>query len=821
MALVDFYKKIVVFSIFSLSILTTTAQNNGRLSGVVVDKLTQKILPNVSVSIEGIAKGAIADTNGIFRIIGIPLKTYNIIFSLVGFKKQTLFNVVINAGNENNFNIELEQSGGALTEVLVKTNKRTARAATLETPLSVQRLTTEEIKSNPGGNFDISKVIQSLPGVGGGAGGGGFRNDIIIRGGAPSENVFYLDGIEMPVINHFQTQGSAGGPQGILNVSFIEDVKLSSSAFDARYDNALSSVFQFKQKTGNRNKLQGNVRLSATELSGTLEGPLSKDKKTTFLASIRRSYLRLLFTAIDLPIRPSYWDFQTKITRQIDKKTTLSFIGIGAIDDFRFAAIKKATPEKLYILNSNAFIKQWTYTAGLSLKRLVKNGFVNIALSRNTFDNDVNQYEDNTTQIEAQKTLTYRSRETENKLRVDINKNINDWKIAYGTVAQVSEYDTKTFAVLRRELKDGFGNIIQNAVTVNFTSPLNSFLRYGAFAQVSKRFFNSRLGVSAGLRSDMNTFTTTGNNGFKTLSPRISARYILADKWTANASIGRYFKIAPYTILGFADNANNLVNKNSLYQRSDHYVAGVEYLPNDGLRFTAEGFYKDYANVPVSISKGISLANLGGDFNVLGNEAVVTNGKGRAYGFEFFAQKKLTNKFFGILSYTFYRSEYAGLDNKLIASAWDNRHLLTVTWGYKFPRNIALGLKFRYQGGAPYSPFDDVASKANYLSLGQGIVDYARLNTRRLGGFNSGDVRIDKKWNFKKMTIDLFLDVTNWYIAKNPAIPTYTFRRNANNTAFLTTNGLPINMNGSNAIPILLSNDDPQVTPTLGFIIEF
>ena len=616
MALVDFYKKIVVFSIFSLSILTTTAQNNGRLSGVVVDKLTQKILPNVSVSIEGIAKGVIADTNGIFRITGIPLKTYNIIFSLVGYKKQILFNVVINAGNENNFNIELEQSGGALTEVLVKTNKRTARAATLETPLSVQRLTTEEIKSNPGGNFDISKVIQSLPGVGGGAGGGGFRNDIIIRGGAPSENVFYLDGIEMPVINHFQTQGSAGGPQGILNVSFIEDVKLSSSAFDARYDNALSSVFQFKQKTGNRNKLQGNIRLSATELSGTLEGPLSKDKKTTFLASIRRSYLQLLFTAIDLPIRPSYWDFQTKITRQIDKKTTLSFIGIGAIDDFRFAAIKKATPEKLYILNSNAFIKQWTYTAGLSLKRLVKNGFVNIALSRNTFDNDVNQYEDNTTQIEAQKTLTYRSRETENKLRVDINKNINDWKIAYGTVAQVSEYDTKTFAVIRRELKDGFGNIIQNAVTVNFTSPLNSFLRYGAFAQVSKRFFNSRLGISAGLRSEMNTFTTTGNNGLKTLSPRISASYILADKWTANASIGRYFKIAPYTILGFANNANNLVNKNSLYQRSDHYVAGIEYLPNDGLRFTAEGFYKDYANVPVSISKGISLANLGGDFNV-------------------------------------------------------------------------------------------------------------------------------------------------------------------------------------------------------------
>ncbi len=813
--------RMTLLIVLTLLFATAKAQDRGRISGIVVDKLTQKTLVNVQVTIEGTTISSLSDTNGVYSIINVPLKTYNISFSIAGYKTEIVYNLVINAGNEKNINIELEPSNTSSNDIVIKANKRTAKAATIETPLSVQRLTIEEIKSNPGGNFDISKVIQTLPGVGGGAGGGGFRNDIIIRGGAPTENVFYLDGIEVPVINHFQTQGSAGGPQGILNVSFIEDVKLSSSAFDARYDNALSSVFQFKQKTGNRNKLQGNIRLSATELATTLEGPISKNKKTTFLVSARRSYLQLLFTAIDLPIRPSYWDFQTKVTHQINKKTTISFIGIGAIDDFRFAAIKNATPEKLYILNSNAFIKQWTYTTGLSLKRLVKNGFVNVALSRNSFDNDINQFEDNTTKVPSQKTLAYTSRETENKLRIDVNKTVNNWKIAYGATAQVAEYNTKTFAVIRRELRDDLGNVIQNPIGVNFKSPLNSFLRYGTFAQVSKRFFDSRLGVSAGLRTDMNNFTTTGNNPLKTLSPRISASYIVADKWTANASIGRYYKIPPYTILGFADNANTLVNKNSLYQRADHYVAGVEYLPNDDLRFTVEGFYKKYANVPVSINKGISLANLGGDFNVLGNEAVVTNGKGRAYGIEFFAQKKLTKNFFGILSYTFYKSEYAGVNNKLIASSWDNTHLLTVTWGYKFPRNIELGLKFRYQGGAPYTPYDNAASQANYLSQGQGLLDYAKLNTLRLRSFNSGDVRIDKKWNFKKITLDLFLDVTNWYIAKNPAIPTYTFKRNADNTAFLTTNGLPININGSNAIPTLLKNDDPQVTPTIGFIIEF
>ena len=319
----------------------------------------------------------------------------------------------------------------------------------------------------------------------------------------------------------------------------------------------------------------------------------------------------------------------------------------------------------------------------------------------------------------------------------------------------------------------------------------------------------------------MNTFTTTGNNGLKTLSPRISASYILADKWTANASIGRYFKIAPYTILGFADNANNLVNKNSLYQRSDHYVSGLEFIPNDGLRFTLEGFYKKYNNVPVSLRDSISLANLGSDFNVLGNEAVVTNGKGKAYGVEVFVQKKLTNRFFGILSYTYYRSEYSGINNRLVPSSWDNKHLLSVTWGYKFSRNWELGLKFRYQGGAPYSPYDEIESRTNYLSQGQGIFDFSRLNNIRLGSFNSSDVRIDKKWNFRNTTIDIFLDVSNWYLARSPAVPSYTFKRTADNSGFVTTDGRPIQANGSNAIPILLKNDDPSVTPTIGFIIEF
>jgi len=802
-------------------VFTAHAQKTGSITGYVVDKLSQQPLQRVTIKLGGSALATVADSLGKFRIPNIPVNSYSLVASKVGYQTTTLYNIVITSGNENSFAIELEKQETALTEVVVKANKRTVRAATLETPLSVQRLTSEEIKSNPGGNFDISKVIQALPGVGGGQQGGSFRNDIIIRGGAPGENVFYLDGIEVPVINHFQTQGSSGGPQGILNVSFIEDVKLSSSAFDARYDNALSSVFQFRQKTGNPNRFQGNFRLSATDAALTLEGPLSKNKKTTFLASVRRSYLQLLFQAIDLPIRPNYWDFQTKITHQINNKTTLTLLGIGAIDEFRFEAPKAGTPEKLYTINSNVLVNQWNYTIGLSLKRNISNGFWNLALSRNYFNNDIEKYEDNQNPTAANQSLDVLSAEAETKLRFDVNKNLDGWKIAYGASAQLADYTNTTFNVIRKELRDAGGNLVQPAVVANFKSPMQAFFKLGAFIQAGKRFASNRLGISTGLRTDMNTFTGLGMNGLQTLSPRISLSYVLADKWTWNASAGIYYKMPPYTILGFADNNNVLVNKNARYQRSIHYTTGAEFLPNDGLRFTIEGFYKQYSHVPVSVRNGISLANLGTDFTLLGNEAVNTNGKGKAYGIEFFAQKKLTKNFFGILSYTYYRSLYSGSTGKYIASSWDNRHLLSITWGYKFPRNWELGLKFRYQGGAPFTPFDETLSRLNYLSQGVGTLNYTQLNNNRLSGFNSSDVRIDKKWNLRKITIDVFLDVTNWYVAKNPAIPEYTFKRNATNTAFETTDGLPVKPDGSNAIPTRVKNDDPFVTPTIGVIFEF
>ncbi len=797
-----------------------TAQSTGILVGSVTDKLTQEAIIGATIRLEDTQLGTITDVEGKFKLAGIPPKTYNVTVSYLGYATQTRYNIVITTGNANFVNVELETDAKSLGEVTISENK-SVRIASAETPLSIQNLSAQEIKANPGGNFDISQVIATLPGVGGTAASGAFRNDLLIRGGGPGENVFYLDGVEIPVINHFSTQGATGGPQGILNVSFIEDATLSTSAFNARYDNPLSAVLQLRQRDGNPERFQGNFRLSGTEAAITTEGPLSK--KTTFLASARRSYLSLLFDLINLPIRPDYWDFQYKVTHKFNAKTSLTVLGVGAIDNFEFALPKEATAENIYIFSSNPLIKQWNYTQGFTLKHLIENGFWNLTFSRNMLDNQLDQFRENydgQQRDESKRTLGVNSQEIENKLRFDFNKYLGNWRISAGAGLQYVKYNNRTFTNIRPEIKDSLGNIVQDAINLRFNSAID-FFKFGLFAQANRSFFNNRIALSAGIRADGNTFTSDGANLGNTLSPRVSLSVALTEKWKLNASVGRYYKIAPYTVLGYRDENNTLVNKNVPYTYNDHYVAGLEYVPTPTLRITVEGFYKQYRNYLITTNDGISFANQGGGFGIVGNEPVRGGGKGETYGLELFVQQKLWRNFFFVGSYTYFYSRFAGVDGKLVASSWDNRHLLALTLGKKFRKNYELGVKWRFQGGSPYTPFDETASRQNYLNIGEGTLDYTRLNSQRLPNFSQLDIRIDKKWNFKKTTFDLYVDVTNLLARANPSLPSYTFKRKDDNSDFATTDGQPIRLDGSNAIPYLLPPSAASVIPTIGFIFEF
>lgn len=801
-----------LFFIFYGNILS--AQTMGTINGVVKDKNTQETLTGVVLRFVGEASLNITtDENGSFSI-QLPVGKYNLETLYFGYAPFMLYNINLSSGNAQILQIELDEKSQELEEVVINTGK-SVRATNMITPVATQRLTAEEIKVNPGGNFDVSKVIQVLPGVAGGTTPN--RNDIIVRGGGPSENVYYLDGIEIPVLNHFQTQGASGGATGILNVSFIQDVQLASSAFDAKYGNALASTINIKQRNGNPDKLSGNFRLSGTEFAAMLEGPLGN--KTTFMASARRSYLQFLFKLLDLPIRPDYYDFQYKVNHKINNKTELTFIGIGAIDNFKLAVPKKSDANTEYINRANPLINQWNYTVGITLKQLIDNGYYTVALSRNMFFNGADRYANNAIK-NGPKLYSLESHETENKLRFDMNKFKNGWKYSYGLDAQYVKYDADIFNTTKEEITDNEGNVISPAISFSSNTAID-FFKFGVYGQVAKYFFDDRFLVSGGIRSDVNTYTEGGLNLFRSISPRASFSYVINTKWNISASVGSYYKLPVYTMLGYKDSNGTLANKDLKYTNSIHYTIGTEFLPRNDFRITLEAFYKDYGNYPTSLTSGISYANIGTDYSAVGSDNYTSTGKGRVYGFEGYIQQKLIKNLFYVASATLYKSEFSGIDDKFSPSTWDYGFIVSSTLGYKFKNNWDIGLKYRIAGGQPYTLFDMTASTEMYLTTGTGIYDYSQLNKKRLPAFNQLDLRVDKKVNFKKVSLNVFADFQNILLYKTPSLPKFTFERNEDNTNFKTTDGLPIKADGSNAIPFILNERSATVVPSIGFIFEF
>lgn len=767
------------------------AQSTGQLSGFVRDARTQEPLIGVTIRLEDTELGGVTDVNGYYTISNVPAKTYNVTATYVGYQALTRYNVVVRSGGNPELNFALNEAADELNEVVIEASPFEKM---VETPNSIQRLSQEEIATYPGGSNDIAKVVQSLPGVSGSV---GFRNDVIIRGGAPNENVYYLDGVEIPNINHFSTQGSAGGPVGLLNVSFIEGVTLSTSSFPAQYDNVLSGVLQFDQRNGNPQERRVNFRLGASEAALTVEGPVIMPQadslaKTTFIASVRRSYLQFLFKLIGLPFLPDYWDYQYKVNHKINDRNDIYITGVGSIDDLRINLPEDATLEQQAILDQIPVIRQRTNTVGVSWRKRFRDGkgFLSTTLSNNILNNTFQQYADN----ENQQGLLFSnaSVEDEKKLRFELTNFLNAWTISSGLLTQYSHYTNTT---------TGAGNEIAYETDL-------SFYRVGLFTQISRPLLNERLTPSFGIRADGNTFTSDGMNLLNTLAPRFSLSYMIAPRWTINASAGRYYKIPPYTILGFKNENGAYGNQDSPYIRSEHLVGGLEFLPRRSTRITLEGFYKKYRQYPVSISKGVSLANLGGDYEVLGNEDVSSSGKGRAYGVEFLLQQKLNRNFYGILAYTLYWSEFTGLDpDRYIPSTWDNRHLLTFTGGYKLPRNWEIGVRVRYLGSRPYAPVDIEASTAAYPTI---IEDYDRLGEERLKPFNQTDIRIDKKWNFTNWTFNVFVEVQNVLGNDLPQPPAYTLARGEDGQIMMPRQLI--------TVP---GSDDSASIPTIGIVIDF
>ncbi|MFM1874876.1 MAG: hypothetical protein RL266_613 [Bacteroidota bacterium] len=787
---------VALLSLIGISALAQTGIVQGRIS----DANTNEPVPFANVILQGTTTGASSDIDGNYEIRNITPGLYNVEVSFLGYKSKVEYEVQVFNNKPALVNFVLEEDSKTLDAVVVTANPFEKKE---ESPVSLRTIGVNEIERNPGGNRDISKALQSLPGV---ASSVAFRNDIIIRGGAPNENRFYLDGIEVPNINHFATQGASGGPVGLINVNFIREVEFFSGAFPANRGNSLSSVLNFKMKDPRQDRIGGNFTLGANDAGLTIEGPIAKGH--SFMFSYRRSYLQLLFKLLGLPFLPTYDDFQLKYKARINDKNEIIVVGLGAIDQFKLNLDDNLDEEQQRIVDVLPVNNQWNYTLGVNWKNYREKGYSELVVSRNMLSNNAYKYADN---IEADTNLIldYKSQEIENKLRFENNWRDKGWKINYGVLYEFARYNNKTFN--RINLPNG------QLFDINYSSSIDIH-KWGAFGQVSRSFVQGRLLLSLGARVDGNSYSTQMAKTYETFSPRLSVSYAFNENFNLNANVGRYFQLPPYTSIGFRDNSGVLVNKeNGLkYIASNHGVLGVEYINQIGLKVSVEGFFKYWQDYPFLLRDSITLANLGADFGVIGNTEVTSESDGRAYGLELLVQQKLWKGFYGILAYTWVRSEFQDRNGDFVPSAWDAQHLISLTGGKKFKRNWEVGARWRFSGGSPYTPADvETSALIPVWNVNRsGIPDYSELNTQRLKPAHFLDIRVDKKWFFKKWALNIYIDVQNVYAFKAQQPPQLIQQTDMNGNALIDPN------DSSRYLLEQVENTTGTVIPSFGIIVE-
>jgi hypothetical protein len=778
-----------------------------KVTGRVYNSINNEAIPFAKITVINAQAGAMTEDNGVYVIEGLQPGIYSFKTTVPGFQDLLINDITVTISRTVDLDFALEPIVKEQKEVTVKASPFNRK---VESPVSLRTLNATEIERQPGAGRDVSKVLQALPGVGVRA---TFRNDIIIRGGAPGENKFYLDGIEVPNINHFATQGSSGGPVGLLNVNFIREVDFYAGAFPANRANGLSSVISFKQKDGNPDALITNFALGSSDAALTFDGPLGK--KADFIFSARRSYLQFLFAALQLPFLPTYNDAQFKVNLKLNQKNRITIIGLGALDDFvlNTKVNDKVTDTETreyneFILGNIPTQDQWNYTFGVNWLHYSKNSYQNIIASRNMLKNIATRYANNI-ENEANKLLDYSSFETENKFRFEHNINRNGWKLNAGFGYEYARYNNETFNRI---------SVQGTPVTIDYESDL--YLSKGAlFAQLSKAFISDRLNLSAGIRSDFNNYSNSMMNPLEQLSPMFSASYRVTEKFSINGNIARFHQLPAYTILGYRDAAGELVNKNNgiKYIRADHFVLGTEYLTEFSSRFTLEGFYKNYSRYPFSVKDSISLANLGSDFGVLGNEEVVSSSLGRSYGIEFLYQQKLIKGFYGIVAYTFVNSEFQDKNGTYISSSWDSKHIVSLTAGKRFNKGWEVGMRWLYSGGSPYTPVDVTTSslKEVWDVTGQGVPNYSLLNSQREASFHQLNIRVDKKIYLNKFSMNFYLDIQNAYAYKTKVAPILLLVKDENG------NPLTVPNDPTRYQTKLIENTSGILQPSLGIIIEF
>ena len=728
-----------------LSILLPFAAKAFDIRGRVISLSSRQGVPYAAVVVVGnYTKGAATDSLGYFTIENLSGGVARFEASSIGYTTAVTPEYIISAATPF-VEIELDDAASAIEVVSVAPS---AYARDVESPVSLRAIGVGELERSPGANRDVARIVRTLPGVAFSP--IGYRNDLIVRGGGPSENTFYIDGIEIPNINHFATQGASGGPVSILNADLIRQVKFYTGAFPVDKGNALSSVMDISLREGNPDKQRFKATLGASEAAFSGSGHFNS--KATYLFSVRQSYLQLLFKLLGLPFLPNYIDAQAKIRIRPSERYEITFLGLMGIDRLRLNLDDKEG-ENEYILSYIPKIEQETFTLGATLKHFGGEHIQTFSVGYSFLANRNRKYIDNDESSEDNLRLRLRSTEGKATARFENRSLLGRWRLREG-----AELSLRHFLVTSKQRFTSGEQLFFNYDTRLL------FAGYALFISADYRSLNERFTASVGVRADGASYSSRMAKLWRQLSPRASLSYSLGKGFYLSGSTGIYYELPPLTSLGYRGEENQLVNKNLDYMRVFSSAVGGEFRLRDRLALSLEGFYKLYSQVPLSVADDVPLTCKGNDYGVTGNEALISTAQGRAYGVELSARWQIPNKINLVGAFTLYWSEYrSNRHAPYIPSAWDNRWVVNVSATYDLPRRWSVGAKLSAIGGAPYTPYDEerTSMKEYWDATGRAALDYSRYNEGRLKPFAQLDVRVDKIWEFRKWSLGIYLDLEN------------------------------------------------------------
>ena len=733
-------KELLKWTILMMLVMTVivnlTFSQEGKLTGSIQGKLidadTKSPLIGANVIVYGTTLGVATDLEGNYLIPHVPVGNYSLQFRYIGYENLKRADVIVRSERRTFVNAELKSSAVEMEQVVVTGGYF---AESDDQPTSAVNFSNEEIRRAPGSAGDVSRIVMTLPSL---AKVNDQSNNLIVRGGNPMENTFYIDNIEIPNINHFPHQGASGGPIGILNVDFIQDVTFLTGGFSAIYGDKLSSIMDISFREGNSEELDGQLDLNFTGFGGVFEGPVFKNKGS-WLFSARRSYLAFVVDAFDVgsTVAPTYGDIQGKLVYNINADHKLSLLGLFA-DDHNNPERKTALEnymthygsQDLYQGTVGLNWRAWWHGAGYSNTSL--------AYTSNKYNED---FYETTTSI-----FDIRNRSHEQSLNF---RNIN-----YLRLGKSANLD---FGLEAKRLAENYNNLYAETTNAVGESVPALTLEKKIRAHNLGAFFSFkinpilRLTATTGIR--WNYFSYNDKSSF---SPRLSVSYQLNSSTSLNGSAGLFHQNLPLLLLSQRSEFKRLNIPTAV-----HYIVGVNHLLTENTKLTVEVYQKKYENFPIDMDQPALFIIDESFFNNYSN--LLDTGEAYTRGVEVMIQKKLAKDFYGLASASYFRSRYKGGDGIWRNRNFDNRFTFSLEGGYKPNQKWEFSLRWIYAGGVPCTPFDVEQSKIYHRAT----YDENRINKDRYPDYHSMNVRFDRRFHFQHSNLIFYLSAWNVYNRKN------------------------------------------------------